>query len=141
VAYPKYGGGIKPRWFICLGFTDQFAQVSSIYLSTTTTQIEHFRQHGQRGGHAHFLFRAEEIQVFEQDCIIDFFERPYSIDKTKIDEHSGDIEIKGSLDEQRMRMIYNKYLVSKNTSPMEMLDIHNSYNLQGIEGLKRPKIK
>jgi len=36
-------------------------------------------------------------------------------------------------------MIYNSFLLSKNISPIELLDIHASYNKAGITGLKKPK--
>jgi hypothetical protein len=138
---PKYGKEKKPRWFICIGFTGIFAQVAEIYLCTTTTQTNSFESGGAREKRDHYLFKTNHSRysMFDQDCIIDFDERPHVITQTKINDHQNDIEIKGQLDEQTLRMIYNRMCKCKFLSLMEKRDIHDSYNKYGITGLKRPK--
>jgi len=134
----KFGGTNKARWFICLGFSGVFAQVAFVYLGTTTTQLQYFRGHGQRSTHSHFIFETKQFPVFDQDCATDYDERPYAVNKTKIELHSKDISIRGELKEEIMRMIYNRFLRSRPLPRVELLDIHTSYNIAGITGLKKP---
>lgn len=137
--WPRYGTGIKPRWFIYLGDTGPFAQVAFVYLATTTTQIEHFQSGGIRAGHSHFKFETRQFTIFDEDCIIDFDDRPYPIEKVKLLNRQTNLEVKGKLNEQTLRMIYNRFLRSGVLSKMEMLDIHDSFNNAGITGLAKPK--
>ncbi len=135
----RFGSESKPRWFICLGFSGIFAQVATVYLSTTTTQLQHFGTSGTRRNHSHFIFKTNQHPIFEEDCVIDFDERPYPVAETKIESHQNDIHIKGRLNEDTTRMIYNRFLRSRSLSVMELSDIHASYNNAGIVGLKKPK--
>jgi len=135
----RFGSESKPRWFICLGFSGIFAQVAIIYLSTTTTQLQHFETSGTRRNHSHFIFKTNQHPVFEEDCAVDFDERPYPVNEAKIKSCRNDIIIKGQLNEDTMRMIYKQFLRSRSLSIVELSDIHNSYNKAGILGLKKPK--
>lgn len=136
---PRFGTEIKPRWFICIGFSATFAQFSEIYLYTTTTQLEQFKRGGSRGAHSHFIFKCNQYKVFEQDCAIDFHEPPYSISQSLYEQKQVNIEVKGKLREQDLRMIYNKLLPSPAIAPIVLRDIHSSYNKAGITNLKKPK--
>ncbi len=59
--------------------------------------------------------------------------------KEQLKAFESDIEIRGTLDEQTLRMIYNQLLRSRFISSMELQDIHDSFNMAGISGLKKPK--
>lgn len=133
----RHPGKRKPRWFICLGFSGPFAQVATVYLSTTTAQVDHFKKDGSRSNHKHLPFEADKTP-FENDCVIDFHEQPYSISEEKIDDCSSDIEFKGDLEKKALISIYTGYLESNSVSPKVMSDIHNSFNMAGITGLKMP---
>lgn len=135
----RYGGELKPRWFIYIGETGLLSQITIIYLATTTTQVDHFQAGGSRSGHNKFTFKTQEFQEFEEDCILDYEERPYDIKKERFLKNQGDISVKGKLKEETMRMIYNLFLRSGSCSNIMMLDIHDSFNKAGITGLKRPK--
>ncbi|MFO7715289.1 hypothetical protein [Desulfosarcina sp.] len=135
----RYGDGDKARWFICVGFTGAFSQIALVHSYTTTTQLHHFESGGFRRGHSHFIFKCAEHICFEQDCAIDFDESPYSISIVKIAQFGPDIEEKGTLREETMRMIYKRTIGSRQISLMVKKDIYNSYNLAGITGLKKPK--
>lgn len=135
----RYGDGEKARWFICVGFTGIYSQTALIYSYTTTTQLHNFEPGGKRDKNVYFIFKACEHPCFEQDCAIDFNESPYSIERAKLDRYSSDIDNKGTLREETMRMIYNKTIASRYTSLMVKKDIHTSYNLSGIIGLPIPR--
>ena len=137
--YGRYGDGDKARWFVCVGFTGAFAQTALIYSYTTTSQLQNFEPGGIRHGHSHFIFKCAEHQCFEMDCAIDFDERPYTIEIEKIRQFSSNIEEKGTLRGETMRMIYKRTIESKHTSPIVKNDIYNSYNQAGITGLRKPK--
>lgn len=137
--YPRYSNKNKPRWFICAGFSGYFAQVSEVYLYTTTTQLNHFKKFGIRSSHSYFIFQCNHYTVFDQDCAIDFDEGPYNLAITQLEQKKDDIEVKGKLNEQTLRMIYNKLLSSRFISRKILMDIHDSYNKVGIKNLKKPK--
>lgn len=136
---PRYGDETKARWFIYLGETGTFSQIAIIYLATTTTQTAHFQSGGTRSGHGHFKFEARQFPAFEEDCILDFDDPPYHIERARFLNNQSDISVKGKLREDTMRMIYNRFLQADSCSKMFMLDIHNSFNKAGIAALKKPK--
>lgn len=135
----RYGDGDKARWFICVGFTGAFSQIALVHSYTTTTQLHHFGSGGIRQGHSHYIFKCAEHTCFEQDCAIDFDESPYPISKDKIAQLGPDIEEKGTLREETMRMIYKRTINSRYLSLVVKMDIYSSYNLAGFSGLKKPK--
>jgi len=135
----RYGEKNKARWFMCVGFSGAFVQISVAYLCTTTTQLEKFKGTGSRRNHDHFIFKTNQFPTFDEDCAIDFDEKPYLIELRKLNAHLKDIEEKGVLDENTLRMIYKRFLRSKHISFKELSDIHNSLNVAGITGLKKPK--
>jgi len=137
--FPRYSDETKPRWFIYLSETGPFAQIAWVYLCTTTTQTDRFQIGGSRAGHSYFKFEVRQFSLFEKDCIVDFDDPPHSIKKAQLLNKHCDISIKGRLKEETMRMIYNRFLQSGACAKKILLDIHDSFNREGISGLKKPK--
>ncbi len=137
--WPRYGNKPKARWFIYLGETGPFSQIAIIYLVTTTTRTAHFQSGGTRAGHDKFKFETRQFPAFEEDCILDFDDPPYSVEKARFVNKQSDISVKGKLKGDTMRMIYNRFLQAGSCSKMVMLDIHDSFNKAGISALKKPK--
>jgi len=131
-------GGVKARWFIYLGDSGYLSQVLIAYPCTTTSQINHFQDGGDRRSHDHYLFKKSPKSPFEEDCILDFDEPPHTPRKSSL-ENNLSIEEKGELDEQTLRMIYNRVCRSRTYSKVILMDIHESFNKAGITGLKKPK--
>lgn len=135
---PRVGPpGIKPRWFIYLGQSDIFSQVVFAHFCTTTTQTQHFAPGGSRQNHDKIKF-AKGSSPFDEDCFLDCDEPPYTDSLQKL-ENEENIEVKGILPEQTMRQIYNRLLLSNDYSYAVLCDIHRSFNMSGISGLKKPK--
>lgn len=135
--HPRYGKEIKARWFICLGDSGILAEPVFIYLCTTTTNVVDFKPGGKRERHTTCQFKATSTP-FEEDCLLDIDEGPYPILQSQI-ANNMDIEIKGELNEQNMRMIYHHVVRSSRFSKIVKIDIHRSFNNAGITGLKMPK--
>ncbi|MFW6137804.1 MAG: hypothetical protein ACOC7U_01390 [Spirochaetota bacterium] len=133
----RLGGELKPRWFVYLGDTGKFRTPVIAHINTTTTQLLDFQPGGKRYGHIHNIFKAEETP-FECNCIIDFSSPLYHYHKEDL-EDNPDIEIKGELNEEILKILYNKMVESAYYSKIVLLDIHRSYNMAGITGLKKPK--
>lgn len=131
-------GEIKARWFVYLGDSGYFSQVLIAYICTTTSQTHHFETGGDRESHDHFLFKKSPHSPFEDDCALDFDERPHSVEKARL-ENNPNIEQKGRLDDHTLRIIYNRVLRSRAYSKVILRDIHESFNKAGITGLTRPK--
>lgn len=131
-------GDVKPRWFIYLGDAGHFSQVLLAYICTTTTQIHPFQAKGDRSSHDHFFFKKSPNSPFDEDCILDFDEPPHTPRKSIL-ENNPNIEEKGKLDEQTLRMIYARLCKSSAYSKVILRDIHDSFNKAEITGLKRPK--
>jgi len=130
-------GEIKPRWFISLGKTSLLSPQVFCHLCTTTRNINAFKKGGEREKHDNFTFNPEKYP-FDEECILDFNERPYSVPEKDL-KNNPDIEVKGILTDQDLRMIYNRILQSPSYSRQIILDIHASLNAIGIINLKKPK--
>jgi hypothetical protein len=134
--YARLGGEKKTRWFICLGDTGKLSDPIFIHLCTTTTNLRDFEPGGKRERHTTCLFRSSKTS-FDEDCILDIDEGPYSITQSEI-ENNADIEVRGEIGEQDMRMVYNRVVRSGHFSKREKMDIHRSFNDAGVTGLKKP---
>jgi hypothetical protein len=131
-------GNTKPRWFIYLGRSSLITSPVFLYLCTTTTQLQHFESSGNRSNHACKRFNVNQFPIFQQDCILDYDEDVYTLLEEKLIEFKANIEIKGTLDKDTMRNIYKQFLRSDVCSLMMLIDLHDSFNRDGITGLKRP---
>ena len=136
--YPK-SGDIKARWFIYLGRTSIVSTPVFAYLCTTTTQTAEFAPGQARGNHACRRFEARLFPAFEQDCILDFDEDIHPVTDAMLDSCREQIAVKGRLDKDTMRNIYKQFFRPGVVSRMVMRDIQDSFNRDGITGLKRPK--
>ncbi len=135
--YPK-NGPIKPRWFVYLGRTSIVSTPVFIYLCTTTTQKQHFLPGGSRSQHARRNLDKRQFPFFEDDCILDFDEDLHHVTQDQIEKCIHDIEIRGRLEQDTMRNIYKQFSRPGVVSRMIMLDIHTSFNNDGITNLKKP---
>jgi hypothetical protein len=135
--YPRIGYEIKPRWFICLGDTGIFSTPILVHFCTTTTSIEDFRPGGNRASHHYLKFERKNHSCFDADCILDFDEPPFPESQGAL-EANKDIEIRGELNKESMKMIYKGILKSQHYSARIKLDIHASLNRIGITGLMKP---
>ncbi len=137
--HPRHGEEVKARWFIYLGCTPPVITPITLYFCTTTTQIEKFERGGSRDSHPCKRFPIRQFPIFEQDCILDYDEDLHPMSRDAYDRCRGNIEVKGRLDENTMRNIYKQYLRPGVVSPRMMKDIHDSFNRDGITGLKMPR--
>lgn len=131
-------GEIKPRWFIYLGRSSIISTPTYLCFCTTTTQLQHFNSGGDRSHHAIKRFDVRQFPMFEENCILDYDEDIYDLPEDKFIMCKANIDIKGSLDSDTMRNIYKQFLKSDVCSKIIMIDIHNSFNQDGITGLRRP---
>jgi hypothetical protein len=135
--HPKYGGGIKPRWFIYLGDTNPILEPNLVYICTTTTNIQDFQKGGRREFHCHFIFKKGK-HPFDEECLVDFDEDFDAFPKGDL-EGNPDIEPKGPLDVRTLRVIYEGILVSERYSRKNREDIYFSLKgLKGIGSLRKP---
>ena len=95
----------KARWFICLGKSSSITPPVMVYIHTTTTQIQNFQPGGPREKHPHLLFNTDEFG-FEETCVLDFLEDFYSYPESDINRNASNIEIKGTLDNKMLIIIY-----------------------------------
>jgi hypothetical protein len=71
------------------------------------------------------------------DCILDFDEPPF-LESQEALEANKDIEIRGELNKESMKIIYKGILKSSDYSARITLGIHDSLNKIGITGLTKP---
>ena len=131
----------KPRWWIYLGKRQDGS--SLLIMVTATTQTQYYKVGEDR-------FKNKRISIkkgdfgFNDDCLIDL-DIGISYDEiaeAELSEHQADIEPISNIKETRetfMREIYNKICESRKTPLRIKKDIHYSFNLAGITGLKQPK--
>jgi hypothetical protein len=134
--YPRLGTQIKARWFVYLGDTGELSSPVIVHVCTTTTSEENFKPGGKREHHRFIRFDSSK-SPFGENCILDFDEPPYHLEKQFLESQS-EIEVKGALDQLTLKTIYQGILISKFYSRKILLDIHTSLNLIGITGLKKP---
>lgn len=110
------------------------------FLCTTTSQISDFDLGGKRGNHDIRRFDvSSNFKIFDEPCVLDFDEEIHSVTQEVIDSCAGQIDSKGRLDTETMRSIYNRFMKSGTISKRVLIDIHDSFNRDGIMGLKKPK--
>ncbi|OIP34010.1 MAG: hypothetical protein COZ68_05015 [Deltaproteobacteria bacterium CG_4_8_14_3_um_filter_43_13] len=134
---PKFNNKIKARWFVYLGESPSFLTPHFAYIHTTTAQTDEFEIGGRRHAHQYIKFDCSKTP-FEEDCILDFDEGCYPFLKERL-ERNPDIQIKGELDDITLKRIYNGIRQSDFYSLKDLQNIHNSLNMAGITGLKKPK--
>lgn len=132
----KYGGELKPRWFIFLGDSGPITDPKFAYLATTTRNLKVYEKGGDRENHTKCLFYARD-NLFEYDCVLDVDEEPYPVLLSQLQDNP-DIEVKGKITEDQVRMIWNRIIRSREYSRKVLLDIHDSFNRINITGLKKP---
>ena len=129
---------LKDRWFICLGRSEPSLVPLFIYLCTTTSKVAEYAAGSLRHGHEYFVIRRGE-SCLPQDSVVDLTTNFYAqITRDQMVTSSAQIEQKGSLSENLMRRLYKFVASSVSIPPKIKRDIHESFNLVGITGLKRP---
>ena len=128
---------IKDRWFVYLGKYRYGDTNKNLYLFTTTTQMQYYLPGGEREKKIRISFKGGNYG-FEKDCILDIDFGPEAIPEINLYDNSN-ITVKGLLPENILRQIHNLIERTKHISPKVKMDIHNSYIMAGIEGLKKPK--
>jgi hypothetical protein len=114
-----------------------------LIMVTATTQTQYYKEGEER-------FKNKRIPIkkgdfgFIDDCLIDLdIGISYDeITETDLTKHQADIEYISNIKELRepfMREIYNKIYESRKIPLRIKKDIHYSFNLVGITGLKQPK--
>ncbi len=109
-----------------------------MYVCTTTTQLDHYKSGGDRFNNLFIEYQKGQFG-FKKDCILDIdinFYKDVTADQIK--SCMGNIEIKGNLSESELRRVYKLISKSKRISKIVKLDIHKSFNLANITGLKQP---
>jgi hypothetical protein len=90
-----------------------------------------------RASHRYLLLKKTKYPFFDEDCILDFDEASYPVEKKSL-ENNPDIEFKGELDKECLKTIYYGIWKSNYYSPKIVLDIHTSLNQAGITELRKP---
>jgi hypothetical protein len=129
---PQFGGKIKPRWLICLGNTNLSVSPKHHYLHSTTCEEN---RDGKR-----IFFQRNKYPKFSSDCYLYFDEPPYFLSELTIAKLHKDINELCPISNEDLIIIYNGILnYSHHYSSMYLMDIHDSLNMIGITGLKKPR--
>ena len=130
---------IKNRYFIYVGKTKVFVTPLCLYITTSTTQTKHYEKGGERYNHNVCRFLKGEAG-FEEESIIDVDFNFYSdITHEQIKNCMSDIEIIGKVPVEKLRHLYNLIIKSDKIAKIVKMDIFNSFQLDGITGMKKPK--
>ena len=102
---------------------------------TTTTSVDDFKTGGKRASHKCFIFEKGKYP-FDQECVLDFDEDPYAYKKADL-ESNRNIELMGKLNDQTMRLIYDRIYFARSYSRKIKMDIRESLQQIGIKGLRK----
>jgi hypothetical protein len=128
---PQFGGSIKSRWFICLGQTGFSVDPKILYFHSTTRE--------QNRGGRRFCLLKHNYPKLKYDCFLYYSEPPYSRSEYFIAQNVRNIEELCSISNEDLKTIYEGIREhSISYSRKIKLDIHDSLNLIGIKGLRKP---
>lgn len=144
--YPhQVDGGVKRRWFVCLGEVKESPcetsdQLIRIVAPTTTTQTDYYLPGGHRARHPTLDFKESAGYGFSCDCLLDFGMPPEIWRKDEVEKNleCGSIQIKGHLPDEVMRRIYEKVCDSHSYPLILKKQIKAAFNGVGIMDLSDP---
>lgn len=128
----------KDRYFVFLGRTGPLSTPLFVYICTTTGKIEKY-QPGECRCRNDFIKIPENMFGFTTDCILDLTINYY--DEFTVEDLSrfaSDLQVVGKLSEEYIRRVYKLICGCRGISRIQKRDIHKSFNLVGIRGLKQP---
>lgn len=135
--YQRHGLS-KPRFFVYLGRTQYGDTKDDVYLFTTTSHTEYFDAGRKRADHLIVPFKQGEYG-FSEDCVLDLDEKPHALTPPDIERCKKDIQYLDTLPTQKLREIYEKINRSNNQAGYVRSDIHNSFMVNGIEDISKPR--
>ena len=128
-------GNVKSRLFIYLGKSHFSIEPQFAYLFTTTTKFEYYSKNGVRKNNSYLVFKKGEY-CFNKKCILDIDSGLNEINLSLL-ENNNKIVVKDKISEVKLKEIYS-LILNSSIAKVKKIDIHSSYNYDGITGLKRP---
>lgn len=124
--YKSFGVDEKERWFVFLGRVNFTRSPRNIYLCTTTTQIQKYKENPS----STYVFFSEKNSCFDRDCILCLDEIEDSYTETEFNLKFKP-EYKGEITKEKLREIAIK--IKKADLPKIIIDdILESFKLEGI---------
>jgi len=140
INYPKPTVAfIKDRWFIYFGTSSILSLYQSVFIFTTTGEIELYKKGNRREKHKNIsCFKIGEFG-FETECILDpfFFLNNWPV--VEFDKYRSSFVIKGKLTNERLKDCYDKFLSEDKIETIIKKDIRRNLNNIGIYDLRVPK--
>ena len=128
---------VKDRWFVYLGKYQYGDSQENLYLFTTTTQQIHYSAGGKRERNLRVAIKAGSYG-FDRDCIMDI-DMGWEAVPERLVLGNPDISVRSVLPVGLLREVHGLISRSRFIPLKVKLDIHNSYLIAGIEGLKKPR--
>lgn len=130
----------KDRWLICLGTFVVCGKTQQILMSTTTTKMEEYTSGKSREKNITFVINRSKYSFFTNDCLIDLSLNPIEdVYPSTLEAQSGNWEMKGSIDQNDLRDIFNKLVRAESASAKVLSIIKDSLQSIGIQGLAKVK--
>lgn len=130
------GGKDKPVWMLFLGMDSILDCPIYIHLHRHTTKLQYYEKGGCRETHIIVRIDKKQYNFFDEDCILDFNELPYPIEKNRFENViSPKSELVGSLKENTIREICKCIKQSPHYSNVVKASIRSSLNKNGITGI------
>lgn len=134
----EYDMDAHPRWLLYLGNSSSFDGKVFAYVFSSTTQLQHFVDGGDKENSAHRSYKKGTFG-FTEDCIICFDDIIDYLSEDEIAEYEP--ELKGVFSLEELRNVYNCIRKSNKIKFIVKTDIHNNLGNIGIKGLLKPKRK
>ncbi|TGL63236.1 hypothetical protein [Leptospira sarikeiensis] len=132
-------GSIKNAWFVYIGKTGLFSEVSLFYILRTTTQLHHYENTGSRHKHITHIFDPSNNPAhtcFDSKCLLDLTEKPFEITRDLNElERLGKLNRKGSLPLPELAEVFKKLCNSKLIPKITKRNIRDSLRAAGVKGL------
>lgn len=127
----------KTRWFVYLGRMPITVSPVFVFLCTTTTQLSHYENGGDRYNNPHITYHAGDYG-FEKDSVLDarwgFFD---NITEDSFKQCIEDMEKRGQLPIHELQRIFPLFCNSGRIPRIILRDIRNSLINSGVSGLQK----
>lgn len=130
------GEDAHSRWLLYLGKSHSFDGYAIVYLFSSTTQLHHFEDGGDRRN-SNFKIYDKGTFGFTEKCAICFDDIIDYLTEKDIEAYNP--VLMGTFTKDGLKEAYAKIQVSPRIKPLEKIDIHNNLGNIGVTGLTMPK--
>ena len=123
------------RWLLYLGKSSAFDYRIVVYVFSSTTQLHHFSEGGDKEKSNHRKYKQGQFG-FTEDCAICFDDIIDYLTEKELESYEP--VYVSAFDENELRQVFDKINRSDKVKHIEKIDIRNNLSNIGVAGLSSP---